>query len=208
MRTEATNQIGRLAALPSSAVADAIGRSGALGPGLRRFAGIGPFAGRVRTIDCRGVSPRSVRPGVEACERGDVLVVDARDAATVSAQVGELVAAELTRRGVVAVVVHGYVRDVDVLRRGHLHVYALGVTPIALLADHAGEVDVPLEFNGVGVAPGDVIVGDDDGLVRVSAALLESAADIGEAIVERERAIAEQISAGESLFEVRRDETS
>jgi len=196
--------VSRLAGLPSSAVADALGRRGAIDPPLIRLAGAGRFAGLARTVDCRGPDPRSLRAGLEACADGDVLVIDARGGAVATALVGELVAAELSRRGVVAVVVvGGYVRDVDVLRSSGIHVYACGVTPVALIGTTPGTADVPLEFDGLTVCTGDVCVGDDDGVVAVAVDLVRSTIAGAEAIVAREREILDMVVAGESLFDLR-----
>jgi regulator of ribonuclease activity A len=67
--------------------------------------------------------------------------------------------------GWAGVVIHGAVRDVAVLRTLPLGVKALGSNPRKSAKTGAGDRDVPVTFGGATFAPGDLVVGDDDGVV-------------------------------------------
>lgn len=96
---------------------------------------------------------------------GDVLCVDAGgDAET--AMIGEILSGHLRRRGVVGLVLDGAVRDVATLAEwGDFSVFARHVTPRGPTGASEGTLNAPVTIGGARVSPGDLILGDDDGLV-------------------------------------------
>ena len=114
---------------------------------------------------------------------------------------GELFATEALRRGVAGIVIDGRCRDSRTLAQLDLPVYARGVAPTACPARAVPVIQVPVVLGGVEVRPGDLVLGDDDGIVVASddevLALLEGA----EAIQHREEALQQTIAAGTSLFD-------
>src|SRR5262245_49766873 len=163
----------RLEALSAAAVEDARGKRGALTAALTRISGEGVVAGRARTARCDTGSVSAVLRALAEAEPGDVLV--AQGAGEIG-YFGELTGAEAVRRRLAAVVVDGMVRDVRRLRTLPLSVFATGVTPRGGLPEGGGEVGVPLRVGGEDVRPGDWIVADEDGVVVVPAAELETVA--------------------------------
>ncbi len=112
----------------------------------------------------------SVLYAIGEAEPGDVLVVQAGGPPL--AALGELLATEAWRRQLGGIVVDGYVRDRSGLPE--LPLWARGTVPMAGRSDVAPRVGGPVEFGGVRVSPGDVVVGDDDGLVIAPRAQLEA----------------------------------
>jgi 4-hydroxy-4-methyl-2-oxoglutarate aldolase len=140
-----------------------------------------------------------VLAGLEQCEAGDILVIDAGTAD--HAVLGELFATEAMRRKMAGIVIYGMCRDTATLAQLPLPIYALGTTPRAAGAILPPRTQVPVHLGAVEVYPGDILVGDDDGIVVVSDAELDAALDTAEAIQRREGMIRAAIQGGTSLFE-------
>ena len=133
-------------------------------------------------------------------EPGSVLVV-ATDGHR-RAVSGELFATEARRRGLAGIVVDGYCRDVAGLRGVGLPVYARGSTPMAGTTRDAGTLSGPVRCGGVEVTAGDLVVGDDDGLVIAPADRLAAALPTAEEIERAEQALLRGMAAGRSLPEM------
>ena len=140
-----------------------------------------------------------VLAGLEQCGAGDILVVDA--GTTEHAVLGELFATEAIRRQMAGIVIYGLCRDTATLAQLPLPIYALGTTPRAAGATQVPVTQQPVRLGDVDVRPGDILVGDDDGIVVLSEAELDVALDAAEAIQRREGAIRAAIQDGTSLFE-------
>lgn len=130
---------------------------------FRAFGGRAAFAGRVATVRCFRdnalVKKILATPG-----EGRVLVVDGAGSLA-SALMGDMIAASAVEHGWSGVVINGAVRDVVALRGLDLGIKALGSNPRKSAKDGEGEVDVPVEFGGVRVEPGDWLYSDEDGIV-------------------------------------------
>jgi len=108
-----------------------------------------------------------VHKSLDIARPGDVLVVDASGSA-MTAVLGDLVSTKARHRGIAGVVVDGLIRDLPaILALGDFPVFARGVTPIGPLHRGPGEVNLPISAGGIVVHPGDVIVGDLNGVVVV-----------------------------------------
>jgi 4-hydroxy-4-methyl-2-oxoglutarate aldolase len=140
-----------------------------------------------------------VLAGLERCGAGDVLVVDA--GTTEHAVLGELFATEAMRREMAGIVIYGLCRDTATLAQLPLPIYALGTIPRAARATALPITQQPVHLGEVEVQPGDILLGDDDGIVVVSDAELDAALDTAEAIQRREATIRSAIQGGMSLFE-------
>ena len=119
------------------------------------------LVGRALTVDARE-DLMSVLAGLQRSGPGDVLVVMGNDEHAVA---GELFATEALRRGVAGIVIDGLCRDSPRLVELDLPVYARGVAPTACPAQAVPVVQVPVTIGTVEVRPGDLVLGDDDGLV-------------------------------------------
>ena len=131
---------------------------------------------------------------------GDVLVVDA--GGDERAVAGELFGTEAQRRGLAALVILGRSRDTATLAGLSMPVWSTGFAPNAYGAGSLPETGVTLSLDGVHVEPGELLVGDDDGLVVGSHDELAAAVDGAEAIELREKGIQARLLEGASLFDV------
>ncbi len=130
---------------------------------LRGFGGVGRFSGPAATIRCHEDNAL-VKAVLSEPGGGRVLVVDGGGSLH-TALMGDLIASSAVANGWAGVVIHGAVRDVAVLRTLPLGVKALGSNPRKSAKTGAGDRDVPVTFGGATFAPGDLVVGDDDGVV-------------------------------------------
>jgi 4-hydroxy-4-methyl-2-oxoglutarate aldolase len=128
---------------------------------------------------------------------GDVLVIAANGGSR--ALFGELFATEARRRGLAGIVADGFCRDLRGLRAIGLPVYARGTTPRSGTTVSRAASGVTIDCGGVEVAPGDVVFGDDDGLLIAAAERIEAALETAELIARSERAILAAQARGESL---------
>jgi 4-hydroxy-4-methyl-2-oxoglutarate aldolase len=128
---------------------------------------------------------------------GDVLVIAANGGTR--AVFGELFATEARRRGLAGIVADGFCRDLRALRAIGLPVYARGTTPRSGTTVSRAASGATIDCGGVEVSPGDVVFGDDDGLLIAAAERIEAALETAELIARSERAILAAQARGESL---------
>jgi len=108
-----------------------------------------------------------VHKSLDIAEPGDVIVVDSHRS-PLTASLGDLVSKKARHRGVSGFVVDGVIRDLPEIKRlGDFPVYARDVTPIGPMHRGPGEINYPIACGGVVVNPGDIIVGDLNGVVVV-----------------------------------------
>ena len=116
------------------------------------------------------------RKAVEHAPAGKVLVVDCRGDAS-AASGGEILMTRLLVRGAAGVVSDGGMRDAAAIAKMALPVFCAGPSaPLNLASHHAVDIDVPIACGGVAVYPGDMMVGDGDGVVVIPAHLAEEIA--------------------------------
>ncbi len=127
------------------------------------------------------------RKAVETTPEGHVLVVDCRGDARVASG-GQILATRLLRRGAAGIVSDGGMRDTGAIGRMKMPVYVAGASaPLNLVHHHATDINVPIACGGVAIYPGDLMVGDADGVVCIPAHLAEEvAADAAEQEIQEE----------------------
>ncbi|MGH2355287.1 MAG: RraA family protein [Chloroflexota bacterium] len=147
-------------------VCDALGRSAAMS---HRIKPVGPgmtLCGVAFTIKARPVDNLVVWKALELAHPGDVLVIATGDYLGHSTW-GDLTSRVAAARGLAGVVTDGAVRDVDGIVEAGVPVFAAAVTPNSPQKDGPGETNVPVSCGGQVVHPGDILVGDGDGVVVV-----------------------------------------
>ena len=161
------NAVDGLAALGTATVHEAIGRRGFAGPQLRPIQHGTRLAGTAVTVSSHPGDNLMIHAAVEVCREGDVLVV-ASTAPSTHGVFGELLASSLRARGVRALVTDAGVRDTAELREMGFAVWSQHVSCQGTVKASAGSVNVPVVLGQVVVNPGDVVCGDDDGVVVVA----------------------------------------
>lgn len=139
------------------------------------------------------------RRAIETCPPGSVLVIDSRaDARAASA--GDILIARLKARGVAGIVTDGGYRDLaGILRLGFPAYHRRPSAPPGAVFLHAADIQLPIGCGGVAVYPGDVMVGDEDGVVCVPAHLAAEIAREAVAMTAYEDFVLERVEAGRAL---------
>lgn len=107
-----------------------------------------------------------VHKALDIAQPGDVVIVDA-NGSDGTAVLGDSISTKAKHRGIAGFVVDGFVRDIIGIRATNLPVFARGVTAIGPLHRGPGEINFPIQCGGVVVHPGDVVLGDENGIVVV-----------------------------------------
>ncbi|HJT06650.1 MAG TPA: RraA family protein [Stellaceae bacterium] len=158
--------VAKYKTLPLANVSDCMWRMSAGGPRLRPMHGGGVMAGPALTVKTRPGDNLMVHKAIDLAEPGDVIVVDAGGDLT-AAIIGELMSTHAMTRGVAGFVIDGAIRDSAALRAGRFPVFAAGVTHRGPYKDGPGEINVAIALGGMVIAPGDLVLGDDDGVLAI-----------------------------------------
>ena len=185
-----------LAEFGSATVHEAMGRIGYAGHRIRPIQQGAAIAGTAVTVSCPPGDNLMVHVAIEQAGEGDVIVVVPTTESPFGF-IGELMATQMQVRGVRGYVTSGGVRDTAELRRMGFPVWARFVSAEGTVKDTAGSVNVPVVLGGVVVAPGDVVVADDDGVTIVPKDRAEATLAAARARVEREARNRERYLAGE-----------
>jgi regulator of RNase E activity RraA len=140
------------------------------------------------------------RKAVEEIPPGHVLVIDSRaDASAASA--GSILVARMMVRGVAGVVTDGGLRDSHEIAALAIPSYCQGPSaPTNLIKHHAADLNVPIGCGGVPVYPGDIMVGDAEGVVVIPQDIAEAVAHEAQAQTRFEDFVIEQVLAGRGIF--------
>lgn len=149
--------------------------SGAVG--IRPFHDGTPMAGTALTVRTRAGDNRAIHEALEMIRPGDVIVVDGGGDVT-RALIGEIMSSVAHMRGAAGFVLDGAVRDLDALAKSSFPCFARAGIHLGPFKNGPGEVNVPVTIGGMPVNPGDIVIGDADGVVafsqEIAPALLEA----------------------------------
>lgn len=177
--------------------------------GLRPIPGSAKIVGTARTLRfvpnredlfaSHGGGLNAQKRTFDAVGEGEVIVIEARGEVG-SATLGDVLAARAQARGAAGIVTDGGVRDAEAVAAVGLPVHCVGTHPAVLGRKHVPwDADLTIACGGATVQPGDVIVGDADGIVVIPPALAEEVADAAIAQEDEDAWIFEQVGAGHSI---------
>ena len=167
-------------ALPAANIADCMGRLSALNSEIRLMNKpfSGSMAGPALTVKTRPGDNLMLHKALNMAVEGDVIIVSNGGDRSQSLM-GEIMAIYGKYKKLAGFVFDGPIRDVDALRDLGIPVYATGSTPGGPYKEGPGEINVPIACGNIHVNPGDIVVGDTDGVIVIprldAAALLEAA---------------------------------
>lgn len=176
--------------LPVANVSDSMSRICGLGTSMRPMHRSGTLAGPALTVRTRPGDNLMLHKAIDMAQPGDVIVVDAA-ADMANSLMGELMLAHAIRRGVAGFVLNGAIRDAEAFLEHNLPTFAVGVTHRGPYRTGPGEIGLPIAINGTVVEPGDLILGDIDGVVCVPKA---HAADVLKGTIKKHEAEAKQMA--------------
>jgi 4-hydroxy-4-methyl-2-oxoglutarate aldolase len=188
-------QLKAFAGLQTGFVVDAMNGRGGLDARVKSIGGARPFCGVA--LPCEAGPADNLAPfaALDVAEPGDVILC-AADGFERTSVAGDLLLGMMKNRGVVAFVTDGYVRDVVGIRAVGLPCYAAGVTPNSPARNGPGSVGLPVVVGGVAVGPGDIVIGDEDGVVVVSFARIDQTIERLAAVRAAEAALEARVKAG------------
>jgi 4-hydroxy-4-methyl-2-oxoglutarate aldolase len=158
--------VDRAAKFPSSILADVAGRRGALSGRIAPLSPSMAFAGPAITVELRPGDNLMIHAALALAQPGDVIVVDGKGDLS-SALMGEIMCQQAVALGVAAVVIDGAVRDSEAIRTLGFPMYAAGLNPNGPTKSVPGRLNHPISIGGVSVKPGDLVVGDADGVTVI-----------------------------------------
>ena len=166
------------AALPAAILADVYGRRGTLSGRIAALSPAMKVAGPALTVEVRPGDNLMIHAALAIARPGDVIIVDGKADQT-CALIGEIMVSQAVAIGVAGMVLDAAVRDVEALRAKGFPIFSFGFNPCGPTKRVSGRVNYPISVGGITVNPGDLVLGDADGVV----------------VIERER-VAETIELG------------
>ncbi len=162
----APDLVRHYATIATSLISDNLDRlAGAVG--LRPYHAGGPLVGTALTVRTRRGDNLAIHAALRIARPGDVIVIDG-EGDLGQALVGEIILAAAEAKGVAGFVIDGAIRDVAAIGKSTLPCYARGVIHRGPYKNGPGRINVPVAIGGLVVNPGDLVVGDEDGVVALA----------------------------------------
>ncbi|MCL6636695.1 MAG: 4-carboxy-4-hydroxy-2-oxoadipate aldolase/oxaloacetate decarboxylase [Alicyclobacillus sp.] len=191
-----TQVIAKLGEAGVATIHEAMNRSGLMRPYMRPLYPGAKVAGSAVTILSHPGDNLMIHAAIDVCQPGDVLVVALASDST-DGMFGELLAVSCQARGITGLVIDAGVRDSEVIAQMNFPVWSKAISAQGTVKATPGSVNIPVVCAGALVRPGDIIVGDGDGVVVVPREEAEAVASRAEQRMQREDAVRERLRKGE-----------
>lgn len=190
--------VKRFALLATAQIADSMGRHGVMHHEIKPLCPDMHVAGPAITVLTRPGDALFVQKAIEVCQEGDVVVIDASGYRDVAA-LGERLAYYFQRRGIGGIVCDGAIRDSQGIVDRGIPTFSRGVCIKIFGSEGPGAINVPIPCGGIVVNPGDIVVGDRDGVVIVPREDSPRVVELAEKHLADELERVKRIEAGESM---------
>ena len=185
--------VARFKGMPVANIDDNMGRIAAVDTAIEPIGYKGQLLGTAFTVRVPQGDNLMFHAAMDLAKPGDVIVIDA-GGFTDRAIFGELMSTYCRSRGIVGIVCDGAIRDRNgIAAMENFHVYARSATPNGPYKTGPGEINVPVVIGGKLVRPGDIIVGDDDGVIIIDPAIADEIATATEGVEKKEADIMDHI---------------
>ena len=180
---------------PVGNIVDALGRTAAMWPGIKPVTGADRFAGAALTVDAGPRDNLAPWAALRLARPGDVMVI-ATGGHTEHSVSGDLLVGMAKNAGVAAIVTDGMVRDRTGLDAVGIPVFAAGLHPNSPQKNGPGSVGLPITCGGLAIDSGDIVVGDEDGVVVIPAARISEAREALAAVRDKEARMEAVVAGG------------
>jgi 4-hydroxy-4-methyl-2-oxoglutarate aldolase len=193
--------IKELAQYGAAMIADSMGRFGAMKPYIRPVAAGLRLAGPALTVQTYRSDNLMLHVALELARAGDVLVADSGEVENAGLWGGLMTAMAIKKR-LCGIVTDGAIRDSKEIIESGFSAFAKSISPLGGFKAAPGSVNVPISCGGVSVCPGDVIIGDDDGVAVIPLDKVERVLEACRKTAAKEAAVRQGMQEGKTLFEL------
>lgn len=182
-------------------IADSMGRYGAMKPYIRPIASGMKIAGSALTVQTYKSDNLMLHAALELAEEGDILVVDSGEVTNAGIW-GGLMTLMAIHKKLGGIVVDGAARDIEEIIDKGFPVFSKSISPLGGFKEAPGSVNIPISCGGVVVNPGDIIIGDDDGVAVIPKDRAFKILEACNITQDKENRIVKAMEEGKTLFEL------
>ncbi len=186
----------KFADIPVAVIGDACNKNKCVHRSIKRYNNV-PLLGQAYTVKVPAGDNLFILYAIEHCQPGDIIVIDGEGYES-RALVGELLSLEALRRKVGGFVIDGAIRDINEIESLPIPVYARNISPNGPYRFGPGEINVPVVMEGQVINPGDILVGDREGIVVIRPNEVEEVYKKALAILENEEEVKKTIASDKS----------
>jgi 4-hydroxy-4-methyl-2-oxoglutarate aldolase len=203
MRITTESVVEQFVGFDPATLYEAAGHQGMVDPAIRPAWPGARICGVACTVECPPADNLMLHHAVAAAKPG-IIIVAKLGGYLLTGAWGEILTVAAQAKGVAGVAVDGAVRDIEAIAERRFPIFSRGLAIGSCTKERFGSLDVPILFGGVTVCPGDIVVGDSDGLVIVSRQRAEEILEAATGRRLRETAIMEELSKGKTTIELLR----
>lgn len=193
--------VNRLKEQAVATIHEVIGEKNALDESIKPLSRKMKLCGRAKTVKCSPNDNLTLIKAIHEAKPNEVLVVDMENELN-AGPFGEVLSVECLSKGLAGLVTNGSVRDTSAIIKRGFPVFSAGISVRGTNKNRLGDIDIPVSVGDVIVHPGDYILGDADGVVAISPEHIESVINKAIERENKEAAVMQRLSQGESLYEI------
>lgn len=195
------NDVERFLGFDPATLYEAAGHRGMVDPTIRPAWAGAQICGPAATVECPPGDNLMLHHAV-ACARPGVVIVATLGSYVLTGAWGEILTVAAQARGVAGLVVDGAVRDIEAITEHRFPVFSRGLAIGSCTKERLGRLNVPIVLGGVTVSPGDMVIGNADGIVVLERARVDEIYAAAMARRSREAELMEQLRAGKTTIEL------
>ncbi len=193
--------IRRVASFPSATLHEAMGRKGAFPHDIKPIAPKMTLCGPALTVSCPPMDNLGIHRAIYLAQPGDVLVVSVGGGYE-GGYWGEIMTFAAQQRGIAGLVIDGCVRDRDLIEEMGFSVFSRGLAIHGTIKKEKGVINSPLMIGEILINPGDLLVGDSDGVVLVPQSEISRAVEASQQREDKEDQYKKELAEGKSTLEI------
>ena len=201
MNIKCESAIDRFLGFDPATLYEAAGRQGMVDPAIRPAWAGAQLLGVAATVECPPADNLMLHHAVAAAVPGVVILANLGGYLLTGAW-GEILTVAAQARGVLGLAVDGAVRDIEAIAERAFPVFSRGLAIGACTKERPGRINVPIHFGGVTVHPGDIVVGNADGIVIIGQERADRVYEAAAARRDREAELMEQLRMGKTTLEL------